>query len=220
MTHKIAVLLSGCGYLDGAEISESVCTLLALSKLKALVTCLAPDIPTHHTLNHMTGQEDGESRNVLQESARIARGKVKSLASVNHTDFDGLIIPGGFGVAKNLCQFAFEGINSSVQVNVDRFIKDFHAAKKPIGALCIAPALIALTLKDQGIKLTIGSDPETASAIEKLGQQHVNCRPHEACIDLDHKVATAPAYMYDEAPLEEIFQGINSVCQQVIEWCK
>ncbi len=144
MNKKIAVILSGCGFKDGAEIREAVLTLLALDSLEAEVKVLAPNIDQHHTTDHLTGEQSEGSRNVLVESSRIARGEIDDLESANASDFDGVILPGGFGAATNLSTFAFDGQNGKVTSSVSKFLKEMFSTKKPIGAICIAPALIAL----------------------------------------------------------------------------
>ncbi len=217
MAKKVAVVLSGCGYLDGAEIRESVLTLLELDRNGAQVEIFAPDELAYHTINHKQGEPEGEARNILVESARIARGKVTPLGELDHTKFDALVFPGGFGVAKNLCTFAFKGPEAIVTPAVQSVIEQFYSAAKPIGALCIAPALIALALKDKGIELTIGNDEGTASALKTLGAVHKNCAPNEIAVDMKNKIVSTPAYMYDDAPLAKIADGIAACIKKVVE---
>lgn len=215
MSPHICVILSGCGFLDGAEIHESVIVLLALSRAGAKVTIAAPDKDQHHVINHNTSTEmTGEKRNVLIESARIARGPVTPINEINAGDFDALMIPGGFGAAKNLSSFAFEGAAGQMDHNVASVIQSFHKQGKPIGAVCISPALLALTL-GKGT-LTIGSDTGTAEALEKLGSQHQVCPVTEAVIDEENRLVTAPAYM-ENAAVHEVAAGIDSAVKAVLQ---
>lgn len=216
MSKKVAVILSGCGYLDGAEIRESVLSLLYLDNEGADVSIFAPKQDQHHVLNHLDGSEATSKRNVLEESARIARGKVSDLTQCQPENFDALVLPGGFGVAKNLCSFAFDGSKAKVSPLVKELILGFHSAKKPIGAICISPALVALCLGDKGVEVTIGNDPETAAEIEKLGARHRNCEVDSCVIDRTNKVVTTPAYMYDDAPLGKIGQGIAACVTELL----
>ena len=174
MSKKIAVILSGCGVYDGAEIHESVITLLRLDQRGAQVQCFAPDIAQLHVINHLTGQEMPESRNVLVESARIARGEVKDIREANADDFDALIVPGGFGAAKNLSNFAVEGAGCSVNPQVLELAEAFAEAGKPVGLICISPALAA-KIYGPGVTCTIGNCPETAAALDKMGATHQEC---------------------------------------------
>lgn len=213
---KVAVILSGCGYLDGAEIRESVLTLLALDHHPVEVICLAPNIDQYHVINHLNGESSTEKRNVLVESARIARGKVFDIEKVNPNDFDAVLIPGGFGVAKNLCDFAFKGSEASVLNPIKTFLKKIHEHKKPIGAICIAPAMIALLFGKEEVLVTIGNDKNTASEIEKLGAKHFNKNVSEYLVDEENKIVTTPAYMYDDAKISDIFIGINGCVEKII----
>lgn len=216
MSKNVAVLLAGCGYLDGAEIREAVLTLLNLDISAANVSIFAPDRVQHHVVDHSQGSEAKEERNIFIESARIARGKIQKLSDLNVDNFDALVMPGGFGVAKNLCTFAFEGSAGRVDDLVREKIVAFYDQKKPIGAICISPALVALCLGDKGVKLTIGNDKETASEIEKLGAKHVECPVDNCVVDTDHKVVSTPAYMYDDANLDAINSGISKCIREVL----
>lgn len=215
MSKKVAVILSGCGFLDGAEIRESVLTLLALDSEGIGYEIFAPNKNQHHIVNHLKGEEATGSRNVLEESARIARGEIKDLKDLEAANFDGLVMPGGFGVAKNLCEFAFKGSAGAVDPQVKSTVEAFHAAKKPIGAICIAPALIAQVLGSHNVKVTIGNHAETAAEIEKTGARHTNRAVHEVCVDEPNKVVSTPAYMYDNAGLDKIYQGIHGCVTEV-----
>ena len=192
---KFAVILAGSGVYDGSEIQEAVLTMLAITKSGAAYECFAPDINQYHVINHLTGQETVETRNVLIESARIARGKVKKLKEFSTEDFDAVIFPGGFGVAKNLCTFAIDGPDCLVNPVVEKAIVKSFDAKLPIGALCISPALIAKVLGSA--TLTIGTDAATANAIESLGAVHQNTEGSDIVIDLKNKIVTSPCYMHD-----------------------
>jgi len=191
-------MLAGCGVYDGAEIHEAVLTLLALDEHGADIVCLAPDVEQMHVVNHLTGDATGETRNVLIESARIARGDVTDVAQVKAGELDALVFPGGFGAAKNLCDFATKGADCVTHPEVARLVGEMHAAGKPLGFACIAPALAAAIFRDagvSGVNLTIGSDEGTAAAIEQMGAVHLDCPVREARTDEANKVVTSPAYM-------------------------
>ncbi|HSH09810.1 MAG TPA: isoprenoid biosynthesis glyoxalase ElbB, partial [Oceanipulchritudo sp.] len=166
---KVGVLLSGCGVFDGSEIHEAVLTLLALERAGVQAVCMAPDKEQLHVINHLTGKETGESRNVLVESARIARGNIENLAAVSAADLDALVLPGGFGAAKNLSRFAVDGPAGEVDPEVRRLVEEMNAARKPIGLICISPAIGAQILGRNGVEVTIGNDSKTAAAIESCG---------------------------------------------------
>ena len=214
---KVAVILSGCGYLDGAEIRESVLSLLALDKLGAEVSIYAPDNNQHHVVNHLKGEEDSGSRNIIEEAGRIARGKVEALDKLNTSGFDALVIPGGFGVAKNLSTFAFDGKDFKVSLKFEAIIKEFNDAHKPIAAICIAPVVIAKVLGNKGPTLTIGNSDDVAGVIEELGGIHQNCAANEICIDKNLKIVTTPAYMFDDARISDINSGIESCIAETLK---
>lgn len=216
---KVAVILSGCGYLDGAEIRESVLALLYLDERGADVTLFAPDTNQRHVINHLTQQETGETRNVLVESARIARSQIHDLKKLNANDFDALIIPGGFGVAKNLSDLASKGQDATVLPDFANAIKAFHTQQKPIGAICIAPAVLSLALKNSGAKLTIGDDESTAAIIGAAGCSHVNAESAEAVWDDKNRIASCSAYMREDR-IAEIAKGIKAVIDHVIDLAK
>lgn len=195
MAKKIGVILSGCGFQDGAEIHESVITLLALDRAGAEIVCMAPNVEQRKVVNHLNGEDMSEKRNVLIESARIARGEIKDIKEVNANDLDGLMLPGGFGAALNLSDFAINGPNSTVNDDVAKLVTAVFEQKKPIGAICIAPAVLAKILEKSGVKVTIGNDAGTAGAIEALGCKHENCATEAMVLDADNKIASAPAYM-------------------------
>ena len=218
MSKKVAVCLSGCGFLDGAEIHEAVFTLLALDQAGAQVLCCAPDIPQADVMDHLGKHPArGQSREVLIESARIARGDIRSLAGVKASDIDALIFPGGFGAAKNLCTFAADGPECKVNPEVERLVAEMLEAGKPIGAICIAPALIARILgrKDLHPELTIGNDAGTAGALGQMGARHQDCPVTDVVVDQKLKVVTTPAYMLGPGP-KDVFAGIEKCVREVL----
>lgn len=211
---KVAIILSGCGVFDGAEIHESVLTMLAVAKRGASYQCFAPDIPQLHVVNHLSGEvADGETRNVLVESARIARGDVKPLTELNVDDFDLLLVPGGFGAAKNLCDFALKGADATINEAVLSACKAFASAGKPAGYACIAPSLMAGVYGD-GVKLTIGHDQDTAAALRHMGAEHVNQPVDGVVVDSERKVVSTPAYMLAQS-ITEAEASINNMVEHV-----
>ncbi|MFJ4353753.1 isoprenoid biosynthesis glyoxalase ElbB [Pseudomonas sp. NPDC089428] len=215
MTKKVAVILSGCGVYDGAEIHESVITLLRLDQRGAQVQCFAPNIAQMHVIDHLTGQEMPESRNVLTESARIARGEVKDIREAKAEDFDALIVPGGFGAAKNLSNFAVAGSECTVNPDVLTLAEAFAEACKPVGLICISPALAA-KIYGPGVICTIGNDAGTASAVEKMGGKHEECDVHDIVEDSQRKLVTTPAYMVAKS-ISEAAGGIYKLVDRVLE---
>ena len=216
MSKKVAVVLSGCGVFDGAEIYESVITLLRLDQAGAEVQCFAPDIEQMHVVNHLTGEvAEGERRNVLVEAARIVRGEIKSLVEANAEDFDALIVPGGFGAAKNLSDFAVNGSSLKVNEDFQTLVKAMHGAGKPVGLVCIAPAMSGV-LFGEGVQCTIGNDADTAAAIDATGAHHRNCAVEDICVDEANKLVTTPAYMLANR-IGEAVTGINKLVDKVLE---
>ncbi|MFC0709487.1 isoprenoid biosynthesis glyoxalase ElbB [Azorhizophilus paspali] len=215
MSKKVAVILSGCGVYDGSEIYESVLTLLRLDQRGAQVQCFAPNAPQLHVIDHYRGEEMQESRNVLVEAARLARGNIKDVREGKVEDFDALILPGGFGAAKNLSDFAVSGANCTVQPDVLAFAQAFARAGKPVGLICIAPALAA-RIYGPGVVCTIGNDPDTAAALTKMGAQHENCAVDEIVVDTERKLVTTPAYMLAKS-IGETAGGINKLVDRVLE---
>lgn len=215
---KVGVVLSGCGVYDGSEIHEAVITLLALDRAGAEVLIMAPDVELA-VVNHLTGEPvEGSVRNVLEESARIARGNISDIAKVMADDIDALFIPGGFGAAKNLCDFAFKGPDCDVNPEVARLIRAVVAAKKPLAAVCIAPALVAKVLGDDKLahQLTIGTDEGTAGAVASMGATHVSCPVEEFVIDKENKIITSPAYML-AGSISEAAEGIEKSVAALME---
>ncbi|MBX3032815.1 MAG: isoprenoid biosynthesis glyoxalase ElbB [Bdellovibrionaceae bacterium] len=213
---KIAVVLSGSGYLDGTEITEAVSFLIALGQAGAQVRCFAPDMDAP-AVDHVAKKPlAGETRNVLREAARIARSEISELRELRAADFDAVVFPGGFGVAKNLCDWAQKGAQSSVHPEIERVIREFHGASKPIGAACIAPVLLAKVLGKKRVALTIGDDAATADEIKKTGAHHEDCPVDDYVTDRENKVITTPAYMYEAKP-HEVFQGISGLVKELVE---
>jgi len=212
-TKKIAVILSGCGNKDGAEIHESVMTLWAIHKHGADYQCFAPNIRQHHVLNFITDKEMAEERNVLVESARIARGDIKDLANFDPTQYDALIIPGGLGAAKNLSTYAFAGSDCEVNEELATAIRAMKNLNKPIGALCIAPVLLAKVLGD--ITVTIGSDQTTIENLGKMGASHTKTDHGEVAIDRANKIVTTPCYMLN-ARVDQIGDGAENVIKAIL----
>ncbi len=210
----IAVVLSGCGVYDGAEIHESVLTLLAIARSGASYQMFAPNIEQYHVINHLTGQPVNEKRNVLVESARIARGDIKSLTEYSPNDFDALMFPGGFGVAKNLSTFAFDGAACTVNEEVEKVIVETNRVGKPIGALCISPVVIAKVF--EGAEVTIGNDAGTIQALEEMGAKHRFTTHGEVVVDNKYNVVTTPCYMLD-ATIDQIATGAENVVKVVLE---
>ena len=215
MSKKVAVILSGSGVYDGAEIHESVITLLRLDQRGAQVQCFAPNIAQLHVINHLTGEEMPETRNVLVESARIARGNIKDIREADVEDFDALIVPGGFGAAKNLSNFAVEGANCTVQPEVLALAEAFAEAGKPVGLMCISPALAA-KIYGPGVTCTIGNDADTATAMNKMGATHEDCAVSDIIEDKARKLVTTPAYMLAQT-ISEAASGINKLVDRVLE---
>jgi enhancing lycopene biosynthesis protein 2 len=213
---KIGVVLSGCGVYDGSEIQEAVITLLAIDRHGCKAVCMAPDVDLS-VINHLTTQETGEKRNVLVESARIARGNIRNIKEVTAAELDAIIFPGGYGAAKNLCDFAMKGAAASVNPDVARLLKEMAAAGKPIGAVCIAPAFIATVLgREYSPTLTIGDDAGTAAEIDKTGAKHQECPVTEFVIDRKNKLVTSPAYML-ATRISEAAEGIDKCVREVVK---
>lgn len=213
---KIGVVLSGCGVRDGSEIHEAVFTLLAIDRQGAEAVCMAPDADFPET-NHLTMQETGGRRNALVESARIARGNIRDIKDVKAVDLDAVIFPGGFGAAKNLCNFAVKGAGASIHPEVARLLNEVAAAGKPIGAICIAPALIAAALgRELAPTLTIGNDAGTAAEMEKAGARHQDCPVTDFVVDRKNKIVSTPAYML-ATHISETYEGIDKCVRAVME---
>jgi len=209
---KIAVILAGAGVKDGSELHEAVLSLWALAKNKIEYQCFAPDKQQHHVINHSTGTETKESRNVLIESARIARGNIKALTELNVNDFDAVLFPGGFGAAKNLFTYAFDGANFTIDKEIENIIINFHASKKPIVALCISPLMIAKVLK---AKVTLGNDEGIAKMVKDFGAIHETKNVNEICFDEKNLVITTPCYMITNN-IYDISLGIEAAIEKLV----
>ena len=211
---KIGIVLSGCGVNDGSEIHEAVITMLELDKAGADMLLMAPNIDQLHVINHATGEEMDDSRNVLVESARISRGNIEDIAVVTSENVDALIFPGGFGVAKNLSDYAMAGVECSVNPDVLRLSREVHNEGKPIGAICIAPAIMATILSGE-TELTVGFDEQTASDIDAMGAKHVLCPVDEIVVDKEKKVVSTPAYM-EAKSIKEAALGIEKLVAEIL----
>jgi enhancing lycopene biosynthesis protein 2 len=217
MKKRVAIILSGCGVFDGSEIHESVLVLLALDRANAQIVFAAPDIPQHHVTNHVTKQVvPNEARNVLAESARIARGAIIPLNQLKLNEIDAIILPGGFGAATNLCTFALKSEQFGVNPEVAKVLTDAHKAGKPLGFVCIAPAIAAQLFGPQKVEFTIGTDAGTANSLQAAGGQHVNCLVHNVVVDRRLKIVTTPAYMLAQR-ITEAEAGINKLVQAVLD---
>jgi enhancing lycopene biosynthesis protein 2 len=213
---KIGVVLSGCGVRDGSEIHEAVFALLAIDQAGCEAVCMAPNADFAVT-DHLTKQETGEKRNMLVESARIARGNIRDIKDVKAAELDAVVFPGGFGAAKNLCDFATKGAAASVNPEVSRLLKEMAAANKPIGVICIAPALLAAALgKELAPTVTIGNDAGTAAEINKTGAIHQECPVSEFVIDKKNKIVSTPAYMLANR-ISEAYEGIGKCVREVVK---
>ncbi|NCH85104.1 isoprenoid biosynthesis glyoxalase ElbB [Cronobacter malonaticus] len=215
---KIGVVLSGCGVYDGSEIHEAVITLLALARNGALAVCFAPDKPQADVINHVTGEPTGETRNVFVEAARIARGKITPLEQARAEELDALVVPGGFGAAKNLCDFATRGSECSVDPALLALARTMHEAGKPLGFICIAPAMLPKIIAAP-LRLTIGTDIDTAELVEEMGGEHVPCPVDDIVVDEDNKVLTTPAYMLAES-IDEAAAGIEKLVARLVAMCE
>lgn len=212
---RVGVVLAGCGFRDGSEIHESVLALLAIARGGAEAVCFAPDRPQSVVIDHYRGTPMQEVRNVLVESARIARGAIRDVAEARVEDLDALVLPGGYGAALNLCDFATRGSEAEVDPGVERLVRAMHAAGKPIGAICIAPALVARVLGETAVTVTIGNDPATAEAIGACGAQHEPCPVGAFVVDAEQRVATTPAYMLGPT-IADVAEGIDGCIGEVL----
>ncbi len=211
---KFAVVLCGCGHLDGSEIYEATMTLLAIDRNSCSYTIFAPDEDQYHVMNHLTKEVTQEKRNMMVEAARIARGEISDIKQYNPEDFDGLIFPGGFGAAKNLFTYAIDGVNAKVNPDIETAIKATYQMKKPIGALCIAPVLIAKILGD--ITITIGSDPAAIADVEKMGAHHINTLETEVISDKQNMIFSTPCYMLP-ATIANIADSADNLIRVILE---
>lgn len=208
----VAVVIGGCGFLDGTEITEAVSTLINLSGHGLSYRCFAPD-GEFSPMNHKKGKPEGPARNLMVEAARISRGAIEPLSELSPSDFQALVLPGGYGAAKSLSDFALSDSPSVIPALAEA-IKGFHHSQKPIVAMCIAPALLAMTLGDKGIKVTIGSDEGTAKKLEGMGCSHQNCAVDEIAVDETNRLITTPAYMYEKSPAD-VHAGISKAISEL-----
>jgi enhancing lycopene biosynthesis protein 2 len=215
----VGVVLSGCGFKDGSEIHESVIAMLALEEAGASLEIFAPDLAQAAVVDHLTGEQVSPSRNILRESARIARGKIRDLAKAKAEDLDAIVLPGGFGAATNLCNFAASGTDMTVNPQLVRLLEKAHELGKPIGAICIAPVILAKVFGRYSCRLTIGTDLETAHSIEKMGAKHVLCNVQDIVVDDQNKLVTTPAYMLGHS-VRDIHQGIRKLADEVVRQVK
>ena len=214
---QIALLLSGCGFLDGSEIHEAVLTLLAIERAGAKACCVAPDITQHHVINHYSGEiMPGEFRNVLVESARIARSHITDLKDIDTLTLDAMILPGGYGAAKNLSNYAFKAGDCDINADVAAAVQSFYKAGKPLGFICIAPVIAARILGREKIDLTIGNDAPAAADIEAMGAHHIDCEAWECVVDREKKVVTTPAYMFDTS-IDKVAKGIEKLVKELLK---
>lgn len=214
---RVGVVLSGCGFLDGAEIHEATLTLLFLDRRGARVTAMAPNVDQMHVIDHLIGEPvPSERRGVLAESARLARGQIVDMAKVKARDLDALILPGGYGAAKNLCTFALDGSAMKVEREVARLVRDMAAEKKPMGFICIAPVIGAKVLGELAPRLTVGNDPDTASAMNAFGAQHVECAVDQIVVDQKNRIVSTPAYMLGPS-IAPVAAGIEKLVAAVLE---
>lgn len=214
MAARVGVVLSGCGVMDGSEIHEAVSILIALDRRGATIVCMAPNIPQATTLNHLTKKPEPQGRRVLDESARIARGNVRDMATVKADELDALVFPGGYGAAKNLCTFAVDGANGKVNDQVERLVREMHAKRKPIGMACIAP-VIAAKLFGSKAEVTIGTDRGTADAIRAMGARHREVGETDVCVDEANRLVTTPCYMNNVGPWV-VYQGAEKMVEEVL----
>ncbi len=211
---KFAIILAGCGVYDGAEIHEAVMSMFAVMKNGAEYQLFAPDIAQHHVVNHLTGTEMPETRNVLVESARIARGKIKPLTELDMRNFDAMLFPGGFGVAKNLCSFAFKGADCDVHPQVSKVVREAVSLRKPIGALCISPVLLAKILGD--VTITVGPDEQDAEQVKAMGANHIATKHAEVIIDAKHRLFSTPCYQLDST-IVQIAEGADNIVKAMLK---
>lgn len=214
MGKKVAFVLSGCGFKDGTEIHEAVAALIALDMAGYEVIFTAPDVQQTATVDHCADKPEKETRKALKEGARIARGNIRPLSDLKPEDYDAVVFPGGFGAALTLCSFASDGPECSVNPEVKSLINEARQSEKPIAAMCIAPVILARTIP--GARLTIGSNPETADAINTMGAVHVNCPVNDSVVDKEKKLVTTPAYMLANGPAE-VFEGALSMVEKLGE---
>ena len=213
---RVGVVLAGCGFLDGSEIQEAVATLLALDRRRASVVAMAPGVPQMHVIDHVRKEPEAGERRVLAESARLVRGDIRELTAVGGRDLDALLVPGGFGVAKNLCSYATEGRSMRVNPDVERLVLEMRSARKPMGFICIAPVIAARIFGREGVRVTLGDDPAVAADVESFGAKHVACKVEDVCVDERLRIASTPAYMLGPS-VAPVSAGIDKLVSAVLE---
>ena len=217
---KVLVLLNGCGHQDGSEIHEASMTLLALDQQGNSFQCASLGDEQKLVIDHLTSEKtNSRSRNMMVESARIARGQIIELSEVSQAEFDALVIPGGSGTAYNFCNFALKGRSMLVNQVIAKTIEYFYRQKKPIGAICIAPVLLGKVLGSYKPKMTIGNDPEVSNIINSWGAQHMTCDKGQCVVDRENRIVTTPAFMYGDSSLSEVWQGVNSLVKELKALC-
>lgn len=215
---RVGVILCGCGHRDGSEVHEATLALLALANAGAEAACFAPTGPQRFVRDHVSGADVSAERDCLAESARIARGRIRDLAEARADELDALVIPGGQGAALNLSSYLAEGTAGRVHPELERLVGEMVAAQKPIGAICIAPAMLAMLLAKRGVKatLTAGFDEKVAADIEGLGHRHATCPPTACIVDRENRIVTTPAYM-EAAWIDEVWPGIEKLVHALLE---
>ena len=213
---KFAVILAGCGRKDGSEINEAITLLLSIEQHHCEYQCFAPDRPQTEVIDHLTEKKvTNAKRNILTEAARLARSKILPIEEYNAADYDGLLFSGGYGVAKNLCDYAYKGADMEVQPDVARAIVETREANKPIGGMCIAPVMFAKLLP--GVCVTLGNEgTDDADNIRKMGAYHVQTEHGDVCADNELMVFTTPAYMLD-ATLKDVYDGAYNLIEAIVE---
>ena len=217
---RAGVLLSGCGHQDGSEIREAVFSLLALDMHGVAVECIAVEGTQEKVISHISGKEQQDQRSVIEESARIARGNIKLISDCNLDTLDALVMPGGFGCALNLCDFAVKGEAMEVRPEVSDLVKYFYTHKKPIGAICIAPVIVAKVLGEHGVKLTIGADQETSKILSNWGAKHLECAKGQCVVAQENSIVSTPAYMYGDSRVGDVYEGISKLVHAVVDLAK
>jgi len=212
----VGIILSGCGHQDGSEIHEATVALLALDRAGVTVRAAAPDVEQMQVVDHLTGKPSAEKRRALVESARIVRGQIESLEKLHAADLDALLFPGGYGAAKSLCSFAVDGAGLKVQPQVERIVREMHAARKPMGFICISPVIAVTVLGEHKPRVTIGDDRETAAIITALGGVHVECKVDEIALDEKNKLVSTPAYMLGPS-IAPVARGVEKLVAKLLE---
>ena len=218
---KFAVILAGCGSFDGSEIHETTLGLLAIDEQGGSYDCYAPNQEQGRTLNFYTKEVvatkgQAGNRNILEEGGRIARGNIKPISELNIADYDAIIFPGGMGTVYNWCDYAEKGVNCTVLPEIAQAMETAYLSGKWVGAMCIAPVIVAKVLGKYGVHITIGNDPQTASNVIQMGAIHEERTATQACIDKEHHIATTPCYMLAKS-IKEIYAGNTALIKGIID---